>query len=521
MQFRKLWLIGSLSVVLAACGGGGGGSSSAPPPATGGGGGGSQTGFEAGTFAPSGNFRNLCANPRAGDFPDVQGTTADENDWLRSWSNELYLWYDEIEDQDPAAFATPEYFELMKTNAVTASGAPKDKFHFTIPTDEWEALSQSGISAGYGAELAVVASTPPREVVIAFTSPGTPAAGAGLARGARILEVDGVDVINGTDTDTINDGLFPSAAGESHTFLVQDIGASGTREITMTSAEVTEDPVQFERVINTPTGPVGYLFFSAHIATAEAQLVSAMADFQTAGVTDLILDLRYNGGGFLDIANELAFMVAGDPASGQVFDEIQFNDKHTVTNPVTGEALNPSVFHEVTQGFSGPAGQALPRLNLSRLFVLATADTCSASEAIINGLSGIGVDVVLIGSTTCGKPYGFYPFDNCGTTYFSIQFRGVNAQNFGDYSDGFSPEVGAQVQGTTVAGCYVEDDYDNALGDEAEGQLAAALAYIDTETCPSTATTSVSLNAKQRFTRQAVDGANAIRAPRFPGAVLQ
>lgn len=514
----------AVTLVISACGGGGGGSSGGPPAAVGGGttgGGTQQPGFASGTFASSDDFKDLCANPRGAGSPDRAGTTQDENNWLRSWSNELYLWYDEIEDQDPAGFTTPAYFDLMKTNATTSSGAPKDKFHFTIPTDEWIAQSQSGISAGYGAEFAVLAGTPPREVAVAFANPGTPAAGQNLSRGARVLSVDGVDMVNGTDTDTLNAGLFPSDVGETHTFVVQDLGATSTRTITMTSAQVTEDPVQFDQLINTPSGPVGYLFFSAHIATAEAELVAAMSNFASAGVTEMIVDLRYNRGGFLDIANELAFMVAGGAASGQVFDEIQFNDKHTVTNPVTGAALTPTRFHEVTQDFSGPAGQPLPTLNLSRLFVLTTADTCSASEAIINGLRGIGVEVVLIGETTCGKPYGFYAFDNCGTSYFSIQFRGVNAQNFGDYSDGFSPEVGARIQGTTVPGCYVEDDYDNALGDPAEAQLAAALGYIATSACPASSSGSAAPRGlAQRWGGLQPEG-GVVQRPWRPGAVIR
>ncbi len=506
-------LILAVSTLLAACGGGGGGGGSAapaPPPAT---------GFAAGTFEPSTQFRNRCQNPRSGNFPDVQGSTEDENNWLRSWSNELYLWYDEIDDQDPAAFSTAAYFDLMKTNAVTTSGAPKDRFHFTIPTDEWVARSQSGVSAGYGAEFALISASPPREVAVAFTDPGTPASVQGLSRGARVLEVDGVDMVNGTDTDTLNAGLFPSDVGEVHTFVVQDLDATTTRTISMTSAQVTADPVQFERVFNTASGVVGYLFFSTHIAPAEVQLVQAMSEFATAGVTDLVVDLRYNGGGFLDIANELAFMIAGTAASGQVFDEIQFNDKHQVVNPVTNETLAPTLFHEVTQNFSGPAGQPLPVLNLNRVFVLATGDTCSASESLINGLRGVGVEVVLIGETTCGKPYGFYAFDNCGTSYFSIQFRGINAQGFGDYADGFSPETGAQIQGTTVPGCYVLDDFDRPLGDPQEAQLAAALGYIETASCPAASVNGAPRGLAVRWPTQT--GEQTLSKPWQPGAVVR
>ena len=73
-----------------------------------------------------------------------------ENNWLRSWSNDLYLWYTEIADRDPALYATAEYFDLLKTTAVTASGRDKDQFHFTYKTSDWLALVQSGVEAGYG-----------------------------------------------------------------------------------------------------------------------------------------------------------------------------------------------------------------------------------------------------------------------------------------------------------------------------------------------------------------------------------
>ena len=116
--------------------------------------------------------------------------------------------------------------------------------------------------------------------------------------------------------------------------------------------------------------------------------------------------------------------------------------------------------------------------------VLTSSGTCSASESIINGLRGVGVQVFQIGATTCGKPFGFYPEDNCGTTYFSIQFQGVNAQGFGEYTDGFSPSSSASATGAAVPGCVVGDDFNHALGDPAEGRLAAALRYLADRSCP-------------------------------------
>ena len=160
-RFRVVFF---LTLTVAACGGSGGGGSlgggNNPPP---------DSGWQSGVFLPEENFDAECANPRSGidpatgqPYPDVQGTTLDENNFLRSWSNRTYLWYDEITDQDPGNFNDPlDYFAVLRTNAITASGAPKDKFHFTYDSEEWFQLSQGGVSAGYGAEWAVLSATPP------------------------------------------------------------------------------------------------------------------------------------------------------------------------------------------------------------------------------------------------------------------------------------------------------------------------------------------------------------------------
>ena len=89
----------------------------------------------------------MCVKPRPGTA-DRRGTVTDENNWLRSWTNELYLWYGEVTDRDPSLYTTANYFDLLKTDAITASGQAKDKFHFTYDTADWLALSQGGIEAG-------------------------------------------------------------------------------------------------------------------------------------------------------------------------------------------------------------------------------------------------------------------------------------------------------------------------------------------------------------------------------------
>ena len=483
------------AALLDACGGGSGsGRAGINSP-------GGATGWVKGQFSPASAFAALCVTPRTGTDPgtgkaylDRPGTALDEKNWLRSWTNDLYLWFSEVPDQDPAGFASDSaYFDVLKTSATTVSGKPKDRFHFTYPTATWESLSQSGVEAGYGARFVIIAGTPPRNVVVAYTEPGSPAAvaPASLARGAQILTVDGVDLVNANDqtsVNTLNAGLGPQTAGETHTFSILDAGMATPRTVTLVSGAITETPVQNVKTISTAAGDlVGYMLFNDHIATAEGELVAAFSQLKSAGVHDLILDIRYNGGGFLDIASEVAYMIAGpNLTAGQTFELDQFNSKNPTVNPVTKSAITPLGFHTTTQGFSTlpPAGQALPTLNLQRVFVLTTGSTCSASESIINSLQGVNVQVIQIGSTTCGKPYGFYPTDNCAVTYFSIQFQGLNAMGFGNYPDGFTPHNTVATQGVLVPGCSVSDDFAHALGDPVEGLLASALSYRANGVCP-------------------------------------
>jgi hypothetical protein len=406
-------------------------------------------------------------------YGDKPGTIIQEKRWVRSWIDETYLWYPEVPNPNAAGFATPEeYFAVLKTTRITPSGKPKDRFHFIFDTANWVALSQSGIELGYGFEVALLSTLPPRKALIAYTDPNTPASVAGISRGAEILTVDGVDLVNDNTqagVTILNNALFPSISG-THTFSVRDTPISAPRSISLMAVPITKTPVQNVGALPVPNQAVGYMLFNDHIATSEQQLITAITDLQTAGVTDLVLDIRYNGGGYLDIASELAYMIAGPTATGgKTFEQLIFNGK----NPfglTAAQAKTP--FHGVTQGLSTTSGQPLPFLGLNRVYVLTGAGTCSASESIINGLRGVGIPVELIGSTSCGKPYGFLPTDNCSTTYFAIQFQGVNEQGFGDYPDGFAPT------------CQVADDFGHGLGDPAESRLAAALQRRSNGTCP-------------------------------------
>jgi carboxyl-terminal processing protease len=475
-------------LLLASCGGGdssGGGSKLGPGDA----------GYTPGVYKAASTYAAQCQTPRVGTdpgtgaaYPDRRGSITAENNWLRSWTNDLYLWYQEVPDINPASVGSTEaYFDQMKSTTTLPSGQRKDRFHFTYDTEQYRQLSGSGVAVGYGLFLVVRQGTPPRKVLVTFVEPGSPAAVAGVTRGAQIMITDGVDVVNdgsNAGVNSINNALSPRSAGESHQFVFKDRGTGANRSVSLTAAAVTMNPVPVTAVLNTPAGNLGYLLFNDHVATAESRLATAITTLSNASIQDLVLDLRYNGGGYLAVASELAYMIAGPAATtGRTFERLQFNSRYPTTNPVTGAALSPTPFYSTARGLSLPAGQALPTLNLPRVYVLTSSETCSASESIINGLRGVGITVYQFGPDTCGKPYGFYPEDNCGTTYFSIQFKGVNHAGFGDYVDGFSVTRNDIEAGARLPGCTTADDLTRDLGDTNEEQLRVARVFRETGAC--------------------------------------
>ena len=315
MTKSVVWIV--IALLLGACGGGGSSSRVQTPVATDNATGGSSdtnTGNNSST-TDSGptwvegeygdwevDYAGQCENPRTStDYDDVAGSTIIENFWIRAYSFDTYLWYDELTDIDPGSdeetldtelsakgrseswlndqSITRKYFELMKTFETSPSGYAKDKYHFTYDTERWEQLSQSGISAGYGMEFYRVRSSPPRQWLIAYTEPNTPASDAGVVRGLEIASIDGVDFKEGSDTDTLNAGLFPDALGEVHTFVFRDTETQETFSADLESQEITSTPVQAAQVLEHGGRNVGYMLFNDHIATSEPLLIDAIEEF--------------------------------------------------------------------------------------------------------------------------------------------------------------------------------------------------------------------------------------------------
>ena len=522
--YGRLMAIGAAltsTLILSACGGGADktgssvfgdqytkndsdGSGSATPPST-------------SAAGPSSQFAQSCAPENLhADALASRSSISTEKQWLRAYFDEAYLWREEVPsiNANDAAFSGSDiylsmnnYFQSLKTTATSPTGAQRDKFSFTMPTKEWDKLINSGVEGGYGLDWAIGSRTAPRLIRISMVEAGSAAQLAGVQRGDLLLSVDGVsaDTNEQAGIDTLNEGLFPSQLGKLHRFEFQRVDGS-SYSANLIPADVTKQPVPLAQVLPTTDGAkVGYLLFTDHIATAEQPLIDAVNNFKQQGVSDLVLDVRYNGGGYIYLASELAYMIAGPQATqGQVFEQFTYNSRRSAE---TNSASARTGFYDqscflVGQQCSNSA--PLPSLDLKRIFVLTQSGTCSASEAIINGLRGVGVEVIQIGGTTCGKPYGFTAKDNCGISYLPIEFKGVNAKGFGDYSDGFAPST-VDSAAAQVKGCAVPDDYKHALGQTQEGQLSAALSYRLTGQCPALSFGQSQL-LKAQSSRSTIDG---------------
>ncbi len=375
--------------------------------------------------------------------------------------NDYYLWYDEVRSVDARNYSSASaYFYSILVETPDANNLPKDRFSFVVSKTDADSLV-TGVNVGYGVTWKEDTA---KKMRVAYVEPNSPAAAAGMARGGQL------EAITSGETARV---WYPNAANASVAFTYRDTPAAAPRSITLNAVTVVEDAVPIVKTVTSPLGrKVGYIDFHGFSAGSQDKLIDAVATLQTAAIQDLVLDLRYNGGGYVFIAQSLASMIAGASADGKTMEQLRFNSKRSEETAASiYKFVNTVAFADQVKAPKFAKGTALPRLNLSKVYILSSGDSCSASEAVINGLRGIDIDVVLVGSATCGKPYGFSEIDNCGLAYFAIEFDGVNAKGVGGYTAGFA------------ARCPAGDDFDRKLGDVAERKLSIALQHADSGIC--------------------------------------
>jgi len=346
------------------------------------------------------------------------------------------------------------YFDALLYTGGSAS-FPADRWSYFESTESFNRFFGDGRALGYGVLVAglEVEGRPDLPLYVRYVEPRSPAAAAGVARGDRILSINGRPVAELIAAGDFS-ALTASAAGQTLRLELAAAGGGG-RTVSLQSSTYDLVPVPAQQVVTSPSGRrVGYLMVKDMVSQAVSPATEAFAGFRSAGVTELVLDLRYNGGGLVSVARDLASLVGGPRSAGRTYTSLLYNARRAAANNTSYQFNDPQ--------------QAL---GLQRVYILAGERTCSASEQLANGLRPF-VDVVLVGDTTCGKPVGFLPHDDrCGTTYSVVNFESVNANNEGRYFDGLRPA------------CAVAEDWTKPLGSTGEPMLATALRHADGIAC--------------------------------------
>lgn len=415
---------------------------------------------------------------------DLDDNAVPVSDFIWKGLNAYYLWQADVPELADDRFANQD--QLNKY--LEASGTPEQLFEsllyrrgeidrFSVIFPDFTVLESllQGVSKSNGMEFGLrYAATTGNTVFgyVRYIMPNTDAATKDIHRGDIFYAVNGVPL-----TDTNYNSLL---GADSYTLNLATYSANGTitpngREVTLTKAQYAENPVHTVTTFTQGSRTIGYLLYNGFYSNYDNDLNAAFNQLKTAGVTDLVLDLRYNGGGSVRTATYLASMITGQ-FNGQLFAKEQWNAKLQAIY----QSQNPAALQNLfTSQLSNNA--AINSLNLNKVYILTTASTASASELVINCLRSY-IEVVQIGDTTTGKNVGsvtlydsrdFSASGRSGSHKYAMQpivIKVVNKDNFGEYSAGISP----------AEPNLMEENYSNlgVLGNPAEPFFARAIALI-------------------------------------------
>lgn len=440
-----LWKSGSLlalAALLASCGGGGSNNTVTLPPGGG-----------------------------DGSTPPPTGTTCslqNRQNWAFDQINEWYLFPETLPASlSPAPYGSvQDYIDAL---TATARNQGRDRY-FTYITSiaEENAFLNSGATAGFGIRLDYDSNASRVFILDAFE--GAPGLAAGIDRGAELLAI-GTSTAN-LETVTslfaqggagaVTNALGPSTAGTSRVLRFRDV-AGVEITTTVTKADFALQPISPRygvRIIDNGGTKTGYVNLRTFIDSAEPQLRDAFLQFRNAGVTELVIDLRYNGGGLVRTAELFADLLGRDRFTSEVQGVTRFRASKSANNE--------------TRNFRTQAQSIAP----TRIAFITTGGSASASELVINAMIPYhDPNMALIGSDTFGKPVGQIGLDRsaCDDRIRIIAFATENADGNANYFDGLASSL--------TNSCQAADDISLPLGDPGEASTARALGFLSGATC--------------------------------------
>lgn len=439
MQRRRFGGVLGILALLAGCGGSGGGGTAGAPAAG------------VPTPPPTGSTCSL----------------RDRQDWAAAQLREWYLFPETLPASlDPAAFASVDAYIDALTATARAQGRDRFFTHLASIAEE-NAFFASGASAGFGIRLSY--DTAQRRVFVVEAFEGAPALAAGIDRGTEILAIGTStanlrtvsDILAAEGIQGVTNALGPTTAGTARLLRVTD--AAGVRDLNVTKANYELLPISTRygtQVINDGGRQVGYLNMRTFISTADPALRNAFAQFRAAGITEIIIDLRYNGGGLVSTAELFGDLLGRNRSTSDVFSFTVFRPEKAANNSTR---------------FFSPQPQSVAPM---RIAFIGTGGTASASELVINAfVPYLGNSAALIGTNTFGKPVGQIAVDRsqCDDRLRVVAFATQNSARQGNYFNGLAA--------TMQASCQAADDIARPMGDPNEASTRTALDFLAGRPC--------------------------------------
>lgn len=336
--------------------------------------------------------------------------------------NQWYYWIDSIPDVSPEQYSNAsELLEAMRYS-------PRDRWSYITTQEAHSQYYEEGTYVGYGFAYAPDAEG---NIRITFVFDDSDLKDYGIDRGWIIKEINGTVV---DETVSISSLLGEDVVGVTNELEFESpLGENVTQEFT--KKLITMNSVGYEEIFDVGSSKVGYFVFKSFIGPSLDELDVLFANFKAQGVNELVVDLRYNGGGRLDVVEKLAGYIIPDEVDGKV--SVKY-----VHNSARSDQNDSDIFQQDPNS-----------LQLNKVYFITSRGSASASEVIINSLEPY-IDVYLVGDDTYGKPVGMYSLYSAisNLVYVPVTFKLLNANDYGGYYQGLQ------------ADSYVEDDISTPFG---------------------------------------------------------